>query len=134
MEDQAQILVEEIKQILKQYVNEVGPGGRKVWPRAIRGRATKLSDLLGSKRSAELTGLPVDTLYAWRADAKKASHKSLVVRNNKDKFATVTVTDKSPINPNENSVTVTVTTPNGFLIEGLPAGMAIDFLLKIGVG
>lgn len=130
MEDQAQILVEEIKQILSQYVDEVGPGGRKVWPRAIRGRATKLSDLLGSKRTAELTGLPVDTLYAWRADVRKANNKSLAVRNAKDRFATVTVTDKSP----ENLVTVTVTTPKGYLIEGLPAGLAIDFLLKIGVG
>ncbi len=134
MENRIQILVEEINQIRAQYVNEVGPGGGKAWPKAIKARVLELDQLVKStKQTAELSGLAVDTLYQWRSEAKKEKFKQISVVNNKS----VTVTDTNPrsrsvIPENQRSVTVTVTTPKGFVIEGLPSELALDFLIKMG--
>ena len=117
MDERAKILINEILQIKSQYAREVGPGGRKVWPRAIKDRICELSNLgMTIKSIAEMTGISAETLYVWRAVARKSGFKSLAVVNKKSAIATVTVA-----------------TPNGFVIEGLPAGLTIDFLLKIGV-
>jgi len=74
------------------------------------------SDLVGScKKASEICGLSVDTIYQWRADAKKAQFKSIAVVESKSK--SVTVTDRAS-RTDPISVTVTVTTPNGYKIEG----------------
>jgi hypothetical protein len=115
MNNRLTILCDEIKQIHEQYVQQVGPSGRKAWPKAIKERALEVDRLVNStKEAAELTGLSADLFYYWRSQAKKSGFKSLAV-----------VEKKSP------SVTVTVTTPKGYMIEGLPADMALEFLLKV---
>lgn len=134
MENQIQILIDEIKQIRAQYVDEVGPGGGKAWPKAIKRRVLELDRLVKStKRTAEVCGLSVDTIYQWRSEFKKASFKQLSVVNKK----TVTVTDTeyrkaAQVTEDSRFVTVTVTTPKGFKIEGLPQDLALEFFLKIG--
>jgi hypothetical protein len=136
MKTEVKNLVEEIKQIREQYESEVGPGGRKVWPRAIKGRVGKLIEHLGSiKEAGEMTGISSDTLYAWRAQAKikTSQFKQISVVNAKSVTVTDTDFPDRQILQQSGSVTVTVTTPRGFLIEGLPPDLAVEFLLKIGV-
>ena len=135
MENPVQVLIEEIKQIRAQYIAEVGTGGRKVWPRAIKMRVLELDGFMKStKDTADACGLSVDTIYQWRSEAKKVNFKQLAVVQKKS----VTVTDaKSPkhyqLSESLRSVTVTVTTPQGFKLEGVPTELALEFLLKIGV-
>ncbi len=100
MENKIQVLFEEIKQIHAQYVDEVGPGDRKAWPRAIKSRVLELDRMINStKRTAEVCGLSVDTIYQWRAEVKKANFKQLSVVS--------------------RFITVTVTTPKGYKVAGL---------------
>lgn len=84
--------------------------------------------------AGNLTGISPDTLYSWRVQAKAKQFKQLSVVGTKS--LTVTDTDaviESDISNPLKSVTVTDTTPKGFLIEGLPPNLAVEFLLKIGV-
>jgi transposase len=118
MNDQVNQLTLEIKEIYGQYLAEVGEGGYKVWPKSIRDRTLLLSGLVGScKKAAELSGLSVETIYQWRAEVKKSQFKSIAVVEKKSK--TVTVTEpvlKAPVD--QKLVTVTVTTPGGYKVEG----------------
>lgn len=134
MRDKVLILSDEIKQIHEQYLGQVGPGGRKVWPRAIKERVLELDRLVGStKKTAELSGLSIDTIYLWRSQAKLAGFKALSVVENKTPSVTVTVTKPEQLKDFQElkSVTVTVTTPKGYKIENLPANLAVEFLLKV---
>lgn len=82
MNTSASQLVLEIKQICGQYLEEVGSGGYRVWPKSIRDRALLLCDLVGStKKAAEMCGISKETIYQWRAEAKKSHSKSFL--NNK---------------------------------------------------
>ena len=134
MENQIQILIDEIKQIRSQYVDEVGPGGGKAWPKAIKNRVLELDRLVNStKETADACGLSVDTIYAWRSEAKKANFKQLSIVNKKSVTVTDTKSQKAAkISDSSSSVTVTVTTPKGFKIEGLSQDLIIEFLIKIG--
>lgn len=133
MKQRLEILCDEIKQVHGQYLNEVGLGGRKVWPKAIKERVLELDRLTGStKQTAALSGVSVDTIYLWRSQAKLKDFKSLAVVENKPSSVTVTVTKPKPTEESElKSVTVTVTTPKGYKIENLPANLAVEFLLKV---
>ena len=92
MENRLSILCDEIKQIHEQYIQQVGPGGRKAWPKAIKERALEVDRLVGSTReAAKLTGLTADLFYYWRSRAKKTGFKSLTVVDKKSPSVTVTV-------------------------------------------
>ncbi len=136
MESRIETLVSEIKQLYVQYIEEVGRGGRKVWPKSIKERTLELDHLVGStKRAAELSGLPADTLYLWRSEAKRKGFKSLAVVEQKPaspkKSVTVTVTSPPSQGP-KTFVNVTVKTPKGYVIEGLRLEDVIEFFLKVG--
>ena len=117
-------LIEEIRQIKVQFKAEVS-GGRKQWPRAIKSRVLQL---LGSglrlKKISDETGISYHTVSAWKsqiADQSKFHQLPVIVAASKkakpQKSATVTVTKKSQGLVKENkSVSVTVTTPDGFVI------------------
>ena len=131
MNDRVNQLTIEIRQICEQYLAEVGEGGYKVWPRSIKDRVLVLSDLVGScKKASEICGLSVETIYQWRADAKKAQFKSIAVVESKTKSGAVTVPVSKALTAQE-FVSVTVTTPNGYKIEG--DGDAVLRILK-GLG
>ena len=126
MNDRVNQLTVEIKDICEQYLAEVGEGGYKVWPRSIKDRVLVLSDLVGScKKASEICGLSVETIYQWRADAKKSQFKSIAVIPSKNKSVTVTA-PKLNLGVGHKAVAVTVTTPNGYKIEG-----EVDTVLKI---
>ncbi len=130
MNSEIKILANEIRQIRAQYEAEVGANRRRVWPRAIKDRVMKLCELVGSvKGAAELVGISTDSVYAWRSKSKAEGFKQLTIA--KSRSVSVTDTDARPIQ-GAAVVTVTVTTPDGYLIEGLPAAMVIDVLTACG--
>ena len=132
MKSEIKNLIEEIRQIREQYEAEVGTQKRRAWPRAIKERVLRLCDFTSTyKEAAELSGISVDSIYVWRAMARQSGFKQLSVVHKKPKSLTVTDTDLGRANLS-GSVTVTVTTPKGFLIEGLPPDSVIQFLLQLG--
>lgn len=134
MKPRVEELISEIKQISAQYVEEVGHGGYRVWPRSIRDRALLLCDLIGSTRqAAELCGISKETIYQWRAEIKKSDFKSIAVVESKKQSLTVADATKTyPENKMPRLGTVTVTTPKGFIVSGLSIEQALDFLKQFG--
>ena len=59
MIDRAETLMDEVRQLRTQYVNEVG-SGRRVWPRSIKARILELEQVgIPPKIIAAKTGVPV---------------------------------------------------------------------------
>ena len=130
--DRAAQLIDEITQLTIQYKNEV-PGGRRAWPKSIKERVFELVDS-GAKRGeiCERTGIAYHTIHGW-LDQRKASlpatfEQVAVVaevptkRKRRGPRKSSTVTVKNEV------VTVTVKTPNGYVIEGLPVKDVMDWL------
>jgi transposase-like protein len=130
-------LISEIKQVHGQYLDEVGRGGHKVWPKSIKERVLELAESLGSaKQAAELCGISAHTIYQWRLFSKHNQFRALAVVDNKPRSPTVTVTNRGAPLSNRilktESPTVTVTTPDGYIVKGLSAKQVLEFLLKRG--
>ena len=132
MNPRALELVDEISQIREQYTAEVGPGGRRVWPKAIKERIIELRGLgIKTREIARLTEIPVETLYAWQCQRRKQGFKALpVVQQRQKTCATVTVTNLTGQSPLH--ATVTVKTPKGLIIEGLTLEAAIELAMRVG--
>ncbi len=132
MQDEINKSIGEIRQMREQYAAEVGEG-RRVWPKSIKERIIKLGLMgLKPKEITSRTGVPYETVCQWRYSHKEnqgktkfhnlavtVPAKSLVTKN-----ATVTVKSQG----SSQNATVTVTTPDGYLIEGLPADLVIEFI------
>lgn len=146
MSSRAAELIQEIRQITSQYKAEV-PGHRRAWPEAIKGRVAELFGLgMRPKKISEATGISSHTVSLWKSQFKRKQEfhqvkiidsrsKSIAIAEPKS-LATVTVrkrrgrppkTRSQPLEAS-NLVTVTVTTPEGFRIEGLPVSAALDWL------
>jgi len=144
MKDRADQIINEIQQITAQYKAEV-PGRRHAWPKAIKERVQALFALgLKPKAITEQTGLSYHTVVYWSTQAKQTQKflpvKVVAAKSRRlpvpiDKAATATVTVKKRGRPSSSkslgsllNATVTVTTPDGFIIEGLPAQVALALL------
>ena len=152
MSGRAAELIQEVRQITLQYKAEV-PGHRRAWPEAIKKRVTELFSLgLKTRKISEVTGISIHTLLLWKSqlyggqsfqqltiiDAAESKAKSLATAK-ANSFATVTVTKKrgrppKVLSPQQldvaNNVTVTVTTPDGFRIEGVPVREALQWIIR----
>jgi hypothetical protein len=147
-------LLEELRQIVAQYQAEI-PGGRKAWPNAIKHRVARLKELgLSFKAISDQTGLPYFTVLGWRDYAAKANDAGQFRQVSPDAAftaATVAVATLSkdlpaaqgrvsrnapepaalpPSAAVTTTATVTVTTPEGFRVEGLSFPQAVDLLGK----
>lgn len=141
MENNAANIIEEIRQIKVQYKAEVSGRGR-AWPKAIKVRAMRLSDLgMRAPDIAEKTGISFHTVTAWKtAHLKKSFHQLPVVYeaavklNRKPAVAVTATKPKKSIERINRVVTVTVTTPDGFAIqvESPEAAAAIISQLRKG--
>lgn len=125
MTEHAIKLMSEIRQVREQYVLEVGEG-RRVWPKSIRDRIEELENLkVPIKLISHQTGVAYDTILQWRYQRKHRIRKSfhqIEVAGEISKSGTVTVPEKKisglPLaHTKSKSVTVTVTTPEGYRIE-----------------
>ncbi|MCC6276277.1 MAG: hypothetical protein IT289_00020 [Oligoflexia bacterium] len=116
MTDQAAQIISEVNQMREQYLSEVGEDRRRAWPKSIRERILHLDAMeMNRKEIARLTGVPYETIMQWRYYQKKMTQfHALEVRKN----ATVTVASRNS-GPEENA-TVTVTSPSGYRVEGVP--------------
>lgn len=134
--NESEKLVEEIKQIKIQYQSEVGRG-RKAWPKSIRTRVEELFGLgLQGTAIATLTGLPYFTVLKMRPGKTKASkkltprkesfHSLTVEKEIAQTLATVTVASLE----SKKIVAVTVTTPDGYQIQG-PSDFVFSLLTEL---
>lgn len=143
MVDEVGRLISEIIQIKRQYVAEVGRG-RRVWPKSIKERIARLDEIgIAPKVIAARTTIPYDTIVLWRYNRRhgmnariKTGFHQLKVAGAKSEPAglstgstilesvTVTVPEikipdvPPPLTP-LRAEGLRLTTPNGFVIEGL---------------
>lgn len=144
MKDRAAQIIDEIQQITAQYKAEV-PGRRHAWSKAIKERVHALFAMgLKPKAITERTGLSYHTVVYWSTQAKQtqkllpvkvvaAKSRRLPVPTVKAAIATVAVKKRGRPSSSKSlgpllNATVTVTTPDGFIIEGLPAQVALALL------
>jgi hypothetical protein len=140
MVDEVAQLISEIIQIKSQYVAEVGRG-RRVWPKSIKERIARLDEIgIAPKVIAARTTIPYDTIVLWRYNRRhgvnariKTGFHQLKVTGTKAEPArlsagstilesvTVTVPEIkiSEAPPPRSTAGLRLTTPNGFVIDGL---------------
>lgn len=130
-------LIEEIDNLRQQYLAEVGVGGGKVWPLSIKTRVFSLVSFgYKIKAISAKTQIPYETITNWVQYERKKIRLKRTNQLMPKKFEELTVTvnsNKIPQNlSTEKVATVTVTTPDGYLIEGLPVTMIVDILRARG--
>ena len=137
MIDRAEALMDEVRQLRMQYVNEVG-SGRRVWPRSIKTRILELEQIgIPPKVIAAKTGVPSETIASWRFHRRHGVDKrfhALAVKSAFPEIAksgTVTATtDKMP--KNFGSILVTLT--DGIRIESVDADAIARILCALKAG
>jgi DNA-binding Lrp family transcriptional regulator len=129
--NQAEILVNEISQLREQYFAEVGVG-RRIWPRSIKERVERLEALgIKYKTISQQTGIGYDTLLQWRYKKNQRDKKNFhEVAVTKDLVKVGTVTEPIRAKKEEilKTVTVTVTTPEGFKVTGDDTKLILEIL------
>lgn len=133
MVEEIERIVSEINQIKKQYVAEVGSGGRRAWPKSIKDRIARLDELgVRGKQIAECSGVSYETIMSWRCKRKKKNGKGPIsapafrpafheisVANKLLTNATVTVAESGISGAKVSKNQMRLQTPEGFVIEGL---------------
>ncbi len=129
--ERSQKLIEEIQDLTRQYHAEVS-SVRKPWPRSIKVRIQELFSLgVPVKKTAAQIDIPYATIMSWKRPAKKKSNPdfhALTVRPS----PTVTV-GNSNSQKSSASLTVTVRTPEGYILE-LPEAIAVKAILELQRG
>jgi hypothetical protein len=137
MIDHAETLMDEVRQLRTQYVNEVG-SGRRVWPRSIKTRILELEQVgIPPKIIAAKTGVPSETIASWRFHRRHGVDKgfhALAVKSALPEIAksgTVTVTTNKM---SKNSDSILVTLPDGLRIESVNVNAIVTILCALKVG
>lgn len=140
--EQIDRLTEEIRQIKIQYKAEV-EGHRKQWPKAIKERVLELRSMgLRLKNLADRTGISYHTIAQWTSEtgAPRGKFREIAVVTNdarkltERKIATVTVPRKSKVAPRGKIATVTIRTPDGFVVRVCSASEAISVVRSLRRG
>lgn len=132
-------LVSEIQQIKVQYVAEVG-SGRRTWPRSIKERVASLDELgLAPKIIARRCEIPYDTVILWRYKRAKQLpgkfHEVTIAKLPISKSGIVTVPDfEMPQNRSAMPSSLRLTTPAGFVVEGLDEKSIARIIFEISKG
>lgn len=134
MTEKSKQLIDEICQLREQYLEEVGRGGRKPWPKSIKSRIIELCRSgIGAGELSELTGVPYHSVLPWRREAGLVRAKV----GKKDPFHALTVTDqvttRTVLDPGQSgTVTVQVAGVGEVYLPSVMA--AADFVLRIKLG
>lgn len=127
----AKQLIEEIQELTRQYHAEVS-SVRKPWPKSIKSRIQELFELdVPVKKTARQIDIPYATIMSWRIRTKKKTKPefhALTVRPS----PTVTV-GPSDLQKSNNCLTVTVRTPQGYILE-IPEIIAAKTILELQRG
>lgn len=145
MVDEAEQLISEIVQIKNQYTVEVGRG-RRAWPKSIKERVARLDAIgVAPKVVASRTSIPYDTIVLWRhnrrhgvnARLKTGFHELKVAASEAPlaaqtvgilKSVTVTVPEIKMPHLAAPSSGLRLTTPSGFIVEGLDERNAVRLI------
>lgn len=130
-------LIEEIRQIISQYRDEV-ERERKPWPKAVKDRVAELLVAgLSAPEICRATGLAYHTVLKWRPSSiKRGAPRGIHV----SKFKEVAVVPAkaraiAALQPTERirqiKGTVTVTTPEGFKIEVQFLDHALELVTRL---
>lgn len=137
MIDRAETLMDEVRQLREQYVNEVG-SGRRVWPRSIKTRILELEQVgIPPKIIAAKTGVPSETIASWRFHRRHGVDKrfhALAVKSGIPEIAksgTVTVTANKMT---KSSGSIVVTLPDGIRIESADTDAIVTILCALRTG
>lgn len=136
MENKEQIL-DEVRQLCRQYLNEV-PSKRRIWPKSIKERVLQLLELESScEEVAAGSGIPVATIYAWKA-ARASAAAFLPVKVLEAKTianSPVTVQQARQAvgrkRRSKRALTITVVMPNGIRFEGLDVNTALEVARRL---
>lgn len=123
-------LIEEIQELTRQYHVEVG-SKRKPWPKSIKERVRNLFSMgVHPQETAKLLGIPYPTIMSWKPPKKKSKEDfhALTVSTN----PTVTIRNSNSQN-SESVLTVTVRTPEGYILE-IPEVIAAKIILELQRG
>lgn len=136
MVDRASALIEEISQIKTQYVAEVDKG-RRAWPKSIKSRIAELDELgVPAKHIAERTGIPYETVILWRY--KRRQERATGFHELKVSASELPVISKSvAVTATKSEIStgpLTVTTPEGYRIEGLSEEALLRLILRLRHG
>lgn len=134
---QSKQLITEIRSIRDEYLQEVGEGKRRAWPRAIKERVLKLCELgdFRVKDIARLTKISYEVINQWKYLAKKDRDESSGFHS----LPVVASVGAPPVAPRSIAITepatvtvpdfvkygIRVTTPDGYVIEGLTADSTV---------
>lgn len=127
----AKQLIEEIQELTRQYHAEV-TSARKPWPKSIKSRVQELFELdVPVKKTAQQIDIPYPTIMSWRLRPKK-KNKSDFHALTVQPGPTVTVVP-SDQQKNNSGLTVTVRTPEGYILE-IPEYIAVKIILELQRG
>jgi hypothetical protein len=140
MVDETERLISEVQQIETQYVAEVGQG-RRMWPRSIKERVARLDELgIAAKAIATKTGISYETIILWRYKRRQnvsqvGFHEVAVGGSGLPAISkSVTVTVPESEIPNSRPRDLRLTTPGGFVIEGLDEQTLIALIARLSQG
>lgn len=130
-------LIAEIISLREQYQLEVG-SKRKPWPKSIKIRIVELDRLGVSMRHVSSSiGISYQTIMSWRLKKRRIAESKKIFHAIAVKDPTVTVGLNSlPVRSGKIQpldLTVTVRTPDGFIIE-IPASMTAQVLSTLRCG
>lgn len=113
-------IISEIIQMREQYLNEVGIGKRRAWPKSIKTRIVSLfTQKLNRRYLAQATGIPYDTIREWAMEHRdQPMFQSVPISSDYCIVPPPSVDgSQSPIKSTVSG-TVTVTTPDGYQVQG----------------
>lgn len=136
METRAE-LIRDITQIAQQFKAEI-PGGRRPWPKAVKDRALALvKDGMSLTEIAAATGFAYQTVHGWTRDRRtRGKFRELKALPAPEESAVMAIPPTSENSPTSRkggdkaakSTKVTIITPNGYRIEGVPIGEVAKIL------
>jgi hypothetical protein len=132
MEDNINEILNELRQICRQYKDEV-PGKRRAWPRSVKERVFGLqAQGLSARQIADQISIPCTTILSWNSAEKKRGNFLPVKVVRKSSSSTVTVGKSQGLEGKRSSVftntTVTVVSPRGIRVEGMPLDAALSLI------
>lgn len=132
---EAALLIKEVRELFEQFKREV-PRKKGQWPESIRSRVIALWKMgVRTHQIALEAKVPVQTLYSWRRRLKETGFSELpVVRHRRrtefqrglderrlDHRSTLQPLEiNKPMTRGSEAITVSVYTPDGIKIEGIP--------------
>ena len=128
----AKQLIEEIQELTRQYHAEVS-STRKPWPLSIKVRIQELFSLdIPVKKTAAQIDIPYATIMSWKTPRRKSNSNFHALTVKEGPTVTVRPSNCQTL-PTSNNLTVTVRTPEGYILD-IPESIAAKVILDLQRG